>query len=284
MRLGGPIFDTNSDPEALVAYHQEHGFSAAFMRHDHDKVRRDEICAAYAEANILPAELGAYRHNVLDTNPDKREAFIDEICRRLEYADEAGILCCVIHGGSYETGSWGSPNPDNFGEQAFDETVEAIRNILERVKPRRTKLVIETEKYVFPNEPDLYIRLIKAIDHPQFGVHLDPINMIFSPKRLYENGQYLKQCFEILGPHIVSCHSKDLTTTDTYPHHIIETYTGNGWLDHDVYLTELAKLHDDVPLMIEHLTAEQLPMARDHLFAKTKKLGLCFVRPTAKSR
>ena len=51
-------------------------------------------------------------------------------------------------------------------------------------------------------------------------------------------------------------------------------------LDHDVYLTEMDKLDDaDVSLMIEHLTAEQLPKARDFLFERAEALGLAFVMP-----
>ena len=46
MRLGGPTFDIEEEPQALVTYHQENGFSAAFMREVEDKVKRDEIRAA----------------------------------------------------------------------------------------------------------------------------------------------------------------------------------------------------------------------------------------------
>ena len=91
MRLGGPTFDIEEEPQALVTYHQENGFSAAFMREVEDKVKRDEILAAYEEANILPAELGAYRLNILQTDAARRQENLDEISRRLAYADEAGI-------------------------------------------------------------------------------------------------------------------------------------------------------------------------------------------------
>ena len=50
-------------------------------------------------------------------------------------------------------------------------------------------------------------------------------------------------------------------------------------LDHDVYLAELDRLDADVSLMIEHLTAEQLPKARDFLFERAEELGLAFVMP-----
>ena len=279
MRLGGPTFNVEEEPQALVTYHRENGFSAAFMREIDDKVKRDEISAAYAEANIVPAELGAYRLNILQTDAARRQENLDEICRRLEYADEVGIRCCVIHGGSYEPEGWGTPNPDNQSEMAFEDTVAAVQDIVDRVMPTRTKLTLEPERWLLPDEPEVYLRLVEAIDRPGFGVHLDPVNIIANPKDFYDSGALLKECFEKLGPHILSCHTKDVITVDRYPYHLIETYTGDGALDHDVYLAEMAKLDADVTLMIEHLTAEQLPKARDFLFERAEDMGLAFVMP-----
>lgn len=282
MRLGGPVFSTSDDPQVLVDAHRKHGFSAAYMKRIDDKVKRDELCAAYAEANIQIAEFGAYGINILEIDPALRQQNIDEICNRLAYAEETGVRCCVIHGGSYQTGGWGQPNPENFSQRAFDETVQAVQTIVDRVQPSRTKLVMETEKYVFPDDPDIYLRLIKAIGRSGFGVHLDPINIVSSPKLLYTNGTFVKDCFAKLGPHIVSCHSKDVTTADKYPYHIGETYSGNGLLDYGVYLTELARLDAEIPLMIEHLSAEQLPAARDFLLQKAEEVGVSFVKPAGK--
>ena len=279
MRLGGPTFDIEEEPRALVAYHQENGFSAAFMREIDDRVKRDEISSAYAEANIVPAELGAYRLNILQTDAARRQQNLDEIRRRLAYADEVGIRCCVIHGGSYEPEGWGTPNPKNQSEMAFEDTVAAVQDIVDEVQPTRTKLTLEPERYLLPDDPDVYLKLVEVIDRPGFGVHLDPVNIIASPRVFYDNGALLKACFDKLGPHILSCHTKDVVAADRYPYHLIETYTGNGMLDHDVYLAELAALDADVTLMIEHLTAEQLPKARDFLFERAEDLGLAFVMP-----
>ena len=279
MRLGGPTFNVDEEPQALVTYHRENGFSAAFMREIGDKVQRDEISAAYAEANIVPAELGAYRLNILQTDAARRQENLDEIRRRLEYAEEVGIRCCVIHGGSYEPEGWGTPHPDNQSEMAFEDTVAAVQDIVDRVMPTRTKLTLEPERWLLPDEPDVYLRLVETIDRSGFGVHLDPVNIIASPKTFYDSGALLKECFDKLGPHILSCHTKDVITVDKYPYHLIETYTGNGKLDHDVYLAEMAKLDADVTLMIEHLTAEQLPKARDFLFERAEAMDLAFVMP-----
>jgi sugar phosphate isomerase/epimerase len=279
MRLGGPVFDTADDPKALVDYHKKFSFSAAYVRPINDPVKLAEIRVAFAEANIVLAEYGAYGINLLETNLTLRQKNIDEICHRLEYSDQAGVRCCVIHGGSYETGGWGKPNPANLSEKAFEETVKVVQSIVDSVQPAHAKLVMETEKYVFPDDPDLYQRLVKAIDRPAFGVHLDPVNIVSSPKLFYTNSTFIADCFAKLGSYIVSCHAKDVTTVDHYPYHITETYAGDGFLDYGVYLTELSKLPTDVPLMIEHLNAEQLPKAVDYLLRKAEEVGVSFVKP-----
>ena len=83
MRLGGPVFDTANDPKSLVAYHQKYGFSAAYMGRIDDRIKRDELCSAYAEANIMLAEFGAYGINILETN---RCASPEELQRNLRAA------------------------------------------------------------------------------------------------------------------------------------------------------------------------------------------------------
>ena len=111
MRLGGPIFRKVDRFEEEVALHKKLGFGAAYCKYVEGQSQRDEYKQAFAEADIVLAEYGAYCINILDTVPSVRQSNIDEICRRLEYADEMGARCCVIHGGSVGTGGWGKTNP-----------------------------------------------------------------------------------------------------------------------------------------------------------------------------
>jgi sugar phosphate isomerase/epimerase len=277
MRLGGPIFRKVDSFEEEVALHQKLGFGAAYCKYFEDSSKREAYKQAYKEADIVLAEFGAYGINILDTDPTLRQKNIDEICRRLERADEMGARCCVIHGGSVETGGWGDANPLNMSEKSFAETVAIVQDILDRVKPQTTKLVMETESYLFPDSPEIYARLIEAIDRPTFAVHLDPVNIIASPRRFYFNSQFIKRCFAILGPWIVSCHAKDLNMP---PKHatvqIDETYIGNGVLDYRTYLLEIEKLNPSPTLMIEHLNESQLVKGLNFIFKKAEELGITF--------
>jgi len=277
MRLGGPIFKQVNSAEGAVALHRKLGFGAAYCNYIEDPVAREDYVRAFAEADIVLAEFGAYCINILDTDRAIRLQNIDEICKRLERADEMGARCCVIHGGSVESGGWGDANPLNISEKSFLETVEIVQGIIDRVKPERTKLVMETESYLLPDSPEVYARLIEAIDRPEFAVHLDPVNIIASPRRFYNNAQFIKRCFAALGPWIVSCHAKDLNMP---PKHatvqIDETFIGDGVLDYNTYLSEIEKAETHPTLMIEHLNESQLIRGLRFVFAKARELGIIF--------
>lgn len=277
MRLGGPIFTKVNSFEEEIALHQKLGFGAAYCRFISDPAQRLDYRQAFADADIVLAEYGAYCINILDTDLALRQQNIDEICRRLEYADEIGARCCVMHGGSVETGVWGNANPENFSERSIADTIAIVQDIIDRVKPETTKLVMETESYLLPDSPEIYAELIEAIDRPAFGVHLDPVNIIASPRRYYDNAAFIRRCFKLLGPKIVSCHAKDLNMP---PRHatvqIDETYVGDGVLDYDTYLREIERLNPEPTLMIEHLNESQLVKGLKFIFRKAEELGITF--------
>jgi len=277
MRLGGPIFEGDiRDTAEWIRRHRRLGFSAAYSPYIADPAERQEFKHALREADIVLAEFGAYCINISHPDAQRREENIAEIARRLRRAEEMGARCCVMHGGSYNGSGCVKAHPENFSERNVEHNVRTIQRILDEVRPEQTKLVLETESYVLPDSPDLYLHMLKAIDRPGFAVHLDPVNITLSPRRVYHSGDFIRDCFTQLGPYIVSCHAKDTNLVDHATVQITETYLGNGTLDYGAYLTELGRLHPDTTLMIEHLNAEQLPSALRYVFGKAAALGLAF--------
>ena len=277
MRLGGPIFKKDLSIKELVKWHQQLGFGAAYTNWIEDRVECEEYIAAFKEADIVLAEYGAYCINILDTDPKVRKKNIDEICDRLKKADIMGAGCCVIHGGSVETGKWGTANAQNISQKSFDETIKIIQGIIDKVKPQNTKLVMETESYLFPDSPENYLDIITAVNRKELAVHLDPVNITCTPRRVYNNDEFLKSCFDILGSHIVSCHAKDFNMAPVYPTvKIDETFIGDGVLNYQVYLSEILKLEKQPTLMIEHLNDSQLEQGLKFIFAEADKAGIVF--------
>lgn len=278
IRLGGPIFLKKDDPRDLAREHRRLGYSAAYCpdAKAEDATRTREIEKAFAAENVVIAEVGAWR-NLLDPNPAKRRANQEYVISRLALAEAVGARCCVDIAGSFNPEVWYGPHPKNLSPEFLDATVENCRRIIDAIKPKRTLFTIEMMPWSLPDGPDSYLKLIKAVDRKQFGVHMDVCNVVNTPERYYRNGELIAELFRKLGKHIASCHAKDLHWATEFNVHFVEVAPGKGKVDYRVYLTELSKLPVDAPLMIEHLkTAEEYDGARNYILEVGKNLGLTF--------
>ncbi len=268
VRLGGPIFLQSDDPGALAREHRRLGYSAAYCPEIatlNDEKILAEIQRAYAAANVVIAEVGAWK-NMLDPDGQKRHENLAYVTERCALAEAVGARCCVDIAGSYNPDFWYGPDPKNLSQEFFDATVENCRHIIDQVKPTRTRFTIEMMGWNLPDGPDAYLKLIQAVDRKPFGVHLDVCNGINSPQRFYQNSAFIRECFRKLGPWVVSCHAKDLKWVVEMNVHFEEVVPGRGQVDYQTYLTELAKLGREVPLMLEHLkTAEEYDEGRAYI-------------------
>jgi sugar phosphate isomerase/epimerase len=278
IRFGGPIFLKSDDPAELAAEHRRLGYSAAYCPpakvSETERVRAIE--KAYREAGVVISEVGAWK-NMLDPDLTKRRENLAYVTERCALADALGARCCVDIAGSYDPNVWYGPNPKNLSKEFFDATVENCRSVLDSVKPRRTKFTIEMMGWSIPDGPDSYLRLIRAVDRPAFGVHMDVCNGVNSPTRFYENSAFIGECFSKLGRWITSCHAKDLKWITELNVHFLEVVPGRGQIDYRRYLTELSKLND-VPLMMEHLkTPEEYQEGAAYIRRIGAEAGFSFV-------
>ena len=211
MRLGGPIFGEISNPDSWAEAVKNHGYSAAFcpVNIDSDESTIDAYIEAAKKADIVIAEVGAWS-NPISIDDAEREAALERCRTQLALADRVGANCCVNISGSRGP-KWDGPHPDNLIDDTFDLIVESVRSIIDDVKPTRAFYTLETMPWAYPDGPDSYLRLIKAIDRVQFAVHLDPVNIINSPERYFRSGDLICDCFAKLGAYMKSCHAKDIS-------------------------------------------------------------------------
>lgn len=278
MRLGGPIFVKSEDPAALAQAHRDLGYRAAYAPEAtlNDKDRIEAIIKEFADRDVAIAEVGAWV-NMLDPNPEKRRKNMEYVTGRMALAEELGARCCVDIAGSFNPDLWYGPHPQNLRQEFIDATVENVRKVIDAVKPRRTTFSIEMMPWNFPTGPDEYLKLITAVDRKAFAVHMDVCNVMNSPYRLYENGGVIRECFRKLRQWIVSCHAKDLEWQKDVQVCFKEVIPGRGMIDYKAYLSELAQLPVDAPLMLEHLkTAEEYAEGRRYIQGVAKSLGLTF--------
>lgn len=269
IRLGGPVFTDWQDPDAWARAHVDWGYRAAYCpKLPPDQADRiDEIARSCQKHDIVLAELGVWV-NLIDPDQRQRRANLDQMARSLALADRAGVKCCVTFAGTRESGQPWGPCRENFSPETFERIVRTLRDLLEDVQPRRTRLALEMMQTCPPDSAENYLEIIRAVDHPAMGVHLDPVNILMTPRDAACNGPVLRSCIETLGPWIASCHAKDLRVEPGLALHINECPPGTGWLDYRAYLQALAGLGRDVPLMLEHLPGpETYARARDYIAA-----------------
>lgn len=275
MRLGGPIFIDSPDPERWAKAVRAKRYRAAYC--PVDASAGSEVIQAYAkaaaQADIVIAEVGAWS-NPLSPDPSERSQALAHCQRQLALAEEIGAGCCVNIAGACGP-VWDGPYPANLTRLTFDLIVEQTRAIIDAVQPRRTYYTLEPMPWIYPCDADDYLNLIRAIDRPRFAVHLDPVNMINNPQRFFTNGEFLRECFDKLGPYIKSIHAKDIRLTDAFTVHLDEVRPGLGDLDYRTFLTRANRLPANTPIMLEHLETEaEYDLAAEAVRAVANEIGV----------
>lgn len=281
VRLGGHGLPVGSeDPFAFARAHAAFGYGAAYLPQSltpADSTLLADWEKAFAAEDVVLAEIGIWR-NLSDPDPAARKANMDFAAEKLAVADAVGARCAVTYIGTRsKNAEYFRSGPENFTDEAFEEAVETCRELIDRVKPTRTRFALEMMQYSLPDSVDGYLDLIRAVDRPAFAAHLDPVNLVMSPRTYWSTGALIAECFAKLGPWIASCHAKDVVNVHhTASLEFAECQIGEGVLDYRTYLTELARMPSDIPLMLEHLEGEAYAVARDRIFAVGDKIGVRF--------
>lgn len=276
MRLGGPVFVKYDDPDGWIEALKHHGYSAAFcpLRDADDPAAVQAYAEAAEKADVVIAEVGAFGNNPISPDSATRKMGVEACQKKLALADQIGARCCVNVSGSHSS-QWAGPHPENLTPETFDLIVESVRKIIDAVHPTRACYTLETMPWMYPDSADSYLELLKAIDRQQFAVHLDPVNIVCSPQRYFSNGDLIRECIQRLGPHIKSCHAKDIAMSDKLTVHLDEVRPGLGGLDYHTFLRELDTLPPDTPLMLEHLKGEEpYALAADHIRSVAREVGV----------
>jgi sugar phosphate isomerase/epimerase len=286
-RIGGYGIDYTGDPEAYARAHVDFGYNAAYMPNISIN-DRDEIAAvtkAMAAADVVIAEGGAWK-NLIAHDEAQRKINVEYAIHQLALADELGARACVaFHGTVGHPGDpWQlsdnydyGPHPDNQSEAGFQRAVDTARHVIDAVKPKRAKFSLEMVPWLVTDTAENYLKLIKAIDRPEFGAHIDAVNMVISPRLYFNSGRLIREAFELLGPYVVSCHAKDIVMQGgpgTISFHLDEVPPGEGNLDYAAYVTEIDKLGRETPLMLEHFDVPAYRRGLAHIKSVAQGLNI----------
>ena len=217
MRIGGGIEKAYHNPEEWVKFAKDLRYSAVLCPVDSssDQATRREYLKAAREADLLIGEVGVWR-NCLAKDEMTRKAAMDYAKAQLALADEMGANCCVNIIGSHSETAWDGFSAENYSDDFYALAVDSVREIIDAVKPKNTFYTIEPMPWVLPDSPEQYLKLIQDVDRKEFAVHLDFVNMINCPERFCKSTEFVKHCFDLLGPYIKSIHCKDSVMEQAY--------------------------------------------------------------------
>lgn len=265
-RFGGPVEAKAGDVDGWVKELNKLVYNAAYC--PDIAIKDTDLISSYRKAaeasDIIIAEVGAWS-NPMSRDDATRSSAIQFCKERLALAEAVGARCCVNISGSLGE-PWDGHHPEHYSEATFALIVDSVREIIDAVKPKNTFYTLEMMPWMLPDNADEYLRLLHAIDRPAFGVHVDPVNIIVSPRLYYGNRLLLEQLFAKLGPWIKSCHAKDIRLHHNLTIHLDEVRPGLGNLDYHTFLSALSGLTTEVPLMLEHLpNMEEYRLAAEHI-------------------
>jgi sugar phosphate isomerase/epimerase len=172
---------------------------------------------------------------------------------------------------STETGTFNDKSewlesPENLTENGY-QTCRAALVKLARAAGK-TGAVLSIEPY-WRNVIDSIPRAQRILrDVPELKLVMDPCNY-FRKEDLSRMDPMLEEMFRALGRQIVLAHAKDVKAaaegTDL-------PASGQGVLDYPLFLRLLARLNRDLYLIIEHLTLEDVPRARDYVLSQFDRI------------
>ena len=257
MKLGIAINLSHASPDEWALRHKSAGLSSVVFPCSYmaEISKIDAYVRACEKYGLTIAEVGAWK-NLLTLDKKEKKQNFDFCQKQLELAEYIGACCCVNISGA-KGSVWDGGYKDNYSDQTYAEIVEIVQRLIDSVNPQKTFYTLEPMPWMHPDSPEDYLMMIEDINRKAFGVHLDIVNMISTPQKYLFNEQFTNDAIALLGPHIKSCHMKDVLLENHLTVSMKEVPCGQGGFNLKNYIGQLDVLDKNMPVIIEHLAAEE---------------------------
>jgi len=228
----------------------------------------EKITGTLQKHDIAVGALYGY-YNVIDPDPARRQQGEARMECLMQNWKRFGCNLISTETGTRNPKSQWLDSPENDTEEAYVE----CRKSLERWARlgEKTGAVLSIEGY-FRNvigTIDRAERVLREVNSPALKLVMDPCNY-FRKEDLPKMQPMLDAMFKRLGDQIVVAHAKDVKAAAEGTE---LPAAGRGVLDYPRYLRLLTQLDRPMDLLLEHLTLDDMPRARDYVLAEMKKMG-----------
>jgi sugar phosphate isomerase/epimerase len=166
-----------------------------------------------------------------------------------------GTAIVATETGTYSRKSDWSPSPENQGQEAWNTLCATLHQLLLVAEQYGTVLALEGHVNHVINTPERLARLLEQFPTPHLQVVLDPFNYLgqdLLPRKEQVVATFLQQ----FKDRFVLAHLKDVHQQGA---EVDTPAFGQGVFPQLIYLDFLRKERPDLPLILEHVSVDQIP-------------------------
>jgi sugar phosphate isomerase/epimerase len=228
--------------------------------------------------------------NIIHPDQAHRKANMERLKEIIRWARQFGSPYVISETGTYNTQSEWMSDPKNKSEEGFDLCAAAIKDLAQTAYDHGAVFCLETYVNNVVGSVEETVKMFAAVDHPGLGLLMDPTNY-FEGHNINNVDGVINQVFDTLSDKIRIAHAKDVAFSEdksekhadidaTSSHtfrgvgNIVLDAPGMGVLNYDLYLRRLAQKHPNIPIIVEHLSEDDVPRSKRFLEDKMKANGL----------
>lgn len=246
------------------------------------------ISDAFRDANLPVVVVSGYT-NIVHPDPARRKENLKNLKTLLKFARDLGSPYVVSETGTFCVDSDWVWHEENGTHEAYETLCEIVTDLAKYAYDNGSVFLIENYVNNIIGSVQQLERLFADVNHNGLGLLMDPTNY-FTDSNIDDVDDEINRIFNALGERIKIAHAKDCKRAGSKEekHADIdasEAHTfrgagsvelpapGLGILNYDLYLKRLARLHPNIPIIIEHLDESDIPRAKKFVDDKLKKTG-----------
>lgn len=217
-----------------------------------------EIGAAFARHQVRIEVLACYI-NPIHPEPETRRSLLDLFKQHLRHACAFGSGIVALESGSLN-GDY-SPHPGNHSEEAFQQLLPVMRELVAEAQQCGVVVGIEAVTSHVVSTPEKMRRLLDEIASPFLKVVFDPVNLLNANNFTLQR-EVIHRSLELFGDEIIVVHAKDFRVTgdqcEACP-------AGLGMLNYDAFMPWFARHKPGIAVLLEEAGPEAAPTSRQSL-------------------
>lgn len=179
----------------------------------------------------------------------------------IRVAEALGTTVVTLCTGSRDPADMWAWHPENASAESWTTMFASVIEAVAVAERHGVTLAFEPERNNVVSDAVLGRRLLDEVASPALRVVLDPANLLDAGS-LHRQSEVLDQAFQLLAADVVLGHAKDVSADAAI------VPAGRGVLDYPRYLSHLAELEHDVPLILHGLDEADVPASATFVRAR----------------